>query len=45
MGEIANFSTVVDEFEIDFAMQYNDGYSETILSFANNVRTYRWGNA
>ena len=43
MGEIANLSTVVDEFEIDFAMQYNDGYSETILSFANNVRTYGGG--
>ncbi|MGO1559174.1 MAG: DNA topoisomerase IV subunit B [Ruoffia tabacinasalis] len=43
MGEIASFSTVVDEFEIDFAMQYNDGYSETILSFANNVRTYGGG--
>ncbi|MBZ6526425.1 DNA topoisomerase IV subunit B [Aerococcaceae bacterium DSM 111021] len=43
MGEIANVSTVVDDFEIDFAMQYNDGYSETILSFANNVRTYGGG--
>ncbi len=25
--------------EIDFAFQFNDGYSETILSFVNNVRT------
>ena len=24
-------------------MQYNDGYSETVLSFANNVRTYGGG--
>lgn len=39
IGEIASFSTEVEDFEIDFAMQYNDGYSETILSFANNVRT------
>lgn len=28
-----------DEMEIEFAFQFNDGYSETILSFVNNVRT------
>lgn len=28
-----------DEIEIEFAFQFNDGYSETILSFVNNVRT------
>lgn len=39
MGEAASFSGMTEDFEIDFAMQYNDGYSETILSFANNVRT------
>ncbi|MFC4356238.1 DNA topoisomerase IV subunit B [Chryseomicrobium palamuruense] len=27
------------EIEVEFAFQYNDGYSETILSFVNNVRT------
>ncbi|MDK7102986.1 DNA topoisomerase IV subunit B, partial [Streptococcus mitis] len=25
--------------EMELAFQYNDGYSETILSFVNNVRT------
>ena len=30
---------VQDEIEVEFAFQYNDGYSETILSFVNNVRT------
>lgn len=25
--------------EVEFAFQYNDGYSETMLSFVNNVRT------
>jgi topoisomerase-4 subunit B len=25
--------------EVDFAFQFNDGYSENILSFVNNVRT------
>ncbi|WP_431026771.1 DNA topoisomerase IV subunit B [Lysinibacillus sp. LZ02] len=27
------------EIEVEFAFQFNDGYSETILSFVNNVRT------
>lgn len=44
LGEIGLFSTEVDGFEIDFAFQYNDGYSETILSFANNVRTSGGGS-
>ncbi|HFI0463840.1 TPA: DNA topoisomerase IV subunit B [Streptococcus suis] len=39
LGETFSFSAAVEEFEVDFAMQYNDGYSETLLSFANNVRT------
>lgn len=30
---------VQDEIEVEFAFQFNDGYSETILSFVNNVRT------
>jgi topoisomerase-4 subunit B len=30
---------VQDDIEIEFAFQFNDGYSETILSFVNNVRT------
>ncbi|WP_444684244.1 DNA topoisomerase IV subunit B [Alkalicoccus luteus] len=28
-----------DEIEVDFAFQYNDAYTENILSFVNNVRT------
>ena len=27
------------EIEVEFAFQFNDGYSETMLSFVNNVRT------
>ncbi|MDM5248492.1 DNA topoisomerase IV subunit B [Lysinibacillus sp. G4S2] len=30
---------IQDEIEVEFVFQYNDGYSETILSFVNNVRT------
>lgn len=39
LGDIAMYSTTIDDFEIDLAFQYNDGYSDTILSFTNNVRT------
>ncbi|MCH4168399.1 MAG: DNA topoisomerase IV subunit B [Streptococcaceae bacterium] len=28
-----------NEFVLDIALQYNDGYSDNILSFVNNVRT------
>ncbi|WP_318614570.1 DNA topoisomerase IV subunit B [Sporosarcina sp. YIM B06819] len=28
-----------DDIEVEFAFQFSDGYSETILSFVNNVRT------
>ena len=27
------------EFHLELALQYNDGYSDNILSFVNNVRT------
>ena len=30
---------MLSEIEVEFAFQFNDGYSETILSFVNNVRT------
>ncbi|WP_125766467.1 DNA topoisomerase IV subunit B [Lapidilactobacillus wuchangensis] len=33
-----------DGMEIDFAAQYNDGYSENIISFVNNVRTADGGS-
>ena len=28
---------------IDIVMQYNDGYSETIFTFANNINTIEGG--
>ena len=28
-----------NDIEVEFAFQFNDGYSENILSFVNNVRT------
>ena len=36
---VAYFEGETNEIEVEFAFQYNDGYSETILSFVNNVRT------
>ncbi|MCL2858944.1 MAG: DNA topoisomerase IV subunit B [Streptococcaceae bacterium] len=33
------FAGEQDSFQIEVALQYNDGYSENILSFVNNVRT------
>ena len=39
LTKITSFSGIVEGIEVEFAFQYNDGYSETILSFVNNVRT------
>lgn len=36
---VVYFSGERDDIEIEFAFQYNDGYSENILSFVNSVRT------
>lgn len=33
------FSGLSGEIEVEFAFQYNDGYSENVISFVNNVRT------
>ncbi|PYV17343.1 MAG: DNA topoisomerase (ATP-hydrolyzing) subunit B [Acidobacteria bacterium] len=32
-----------DEVHMEFAVQYNDGYSETVFSFANNINTVDGG--
>ncbi|QED58936.1 DNA topoisomerase IV subunit B [Enterococcus durans] len=36
---VVYFSGEKDEIEVEVAYQYNDGYSENVLSFVNNVRT------
>ena len=36
---VISFEGLQNEMEVDFAFQFNDGYSETVLSFVNNVRT------
>lgn len=34
---------VVDDMTVEVAMQYTDSYSETVLSFANNINTHSGG--
>ncbi len=39
LSEVFNFEGEKDGVIVDFAGQYNDGYSENLISFVNNVRT------
>ncbi|MFR0609807.1 DNA topoisomerase IV subunit B [Limosilactobacillus mucosae] len=39
LGQIMYFDGKQDGVEVEVAAQYNDGYSENVLSFVNNVRT------
>ncbi|WP_374722245.1 DNA topoisomerase IV subunit B [Peribacillus tepidiphilus] len=36
---VVSFEGEQNGIEVDFAFQFNDGYSENVLSFVNNVRT------
>ena len=39
LGDVMYFEGQKKGIEVEVAAQYNDGYSETIMSFVNNVRT------
>lgn len=39
LGDVMYFDGVNQNVEVEVAAQYNDGYTETTLSFVNNVRT------
>lgn len=39
LHDVVFFQGEENGIEIELAFQYNDGYSETVLSFVNNVRT------
>ena len=41
--EVIYVSTIKENSEAEIAMQYNDGYSENIISFANNINTTEGG--
>ncbi|WP_349772262.1 DNA topoisomerase IV subunit B [Lederbergia citrisecunda] len=36
---VASFEGDTNDIEVEFAFQFNDGFSENMLSFVNNVRT------
>lgn len=37
------FESIKDDVQVEVALQYNNGYSENILSFANNINTHEGG--
>ena len=39
LGDVMFFDGIKEGVEVEVAAQYNDGYSENLLSFVNNVRT------
>ena len=39
IGDNLYFENLVDQINVEIALQYNEGYSENILSFVNNVKT------
>jgi len=40
---IISLEEVSDDVEIDVALQWNAGYTETVLTFANNINTHEGG--
>ena len=43
LHKAAQFNGVKDNIEVDVALQYNESYSENIISFVNNVKTIDGG--
>ncbi|MEB3101344.1 DNA topoisomerase IV subunit B [Ferviditalea candida] len=39
LHDIIHFNAEKDEIEVEIALQYNDGYTETIASFVNSIPT------
>jgi DNA gyrase subunit B len=37
------FDKIKDDYEVEIAMQYNEGFQENIFSFANNINTIEGG--
>ncbi len=42
-GQVVNFDTASKGAELDVAMQWTSGYTENVLSFANNINTVEGG--
>ena len=41
--KVVYFEKEIEGFQIEVALQYNDGYAENIFSFANNINTIEGG--
>jgi len=41
--KVFHFDTKAEDIEIDIALMYNSGYSETLYSFVNNIKTIEGG--
>ncbi|MDF2962868.1 MAG: topoisomerase subunit [Paenibacillus sp.] len=39
LHEVVHFSAEKDDIEVEVALQYNDGYTETLVSFVNSIPT------
>ncbi|HSM01957.1 MAG TPA: DNA topoisomerase (ATP-hydrolyzing) subunit B [Acidimicrobiia bacterium] len=42
-AHVISFEDVGDDAELDLAMQWTDGYTENVLTFANNINTHEGG--
>jgi DNA gyrase subunit B len=42
-NKVVYFEKLQDEVNVEVALQYNDGYAETLFSFANNINTVEGG--
>jgi DNA gyrase subunit B len=42
-NKVVYFEKLQDDVNIEVALQYNDGYAETMFSFANNINTIEGG--
>ena len=42
-NDVVHFEGKNHDSEVDVAMQYNDGYAESIFAFANNINTHEGG--
>ena len=42
-GRILQFEDKADQHELDIALQWTSGYTETVLTFANNINTHEGG--
>jgi DNA gyrase subunit B len=42
-NKVVHFEKTLDNIILEVALQYNDGYAETLFSFANNINTVEGG--